>query len=101
MMKMALGAMLMTMAGCANVPPPEGEEVPAHGGSERECDASKAQFLVGKERSKKLGAEAMRLTGAGALRWIGPDTMVTMDYREDRLNLHLDARNRVTRVACG
>jgi hypothetical protein len=27
--------------------------------------------------------------------------MVTMDYREGRLNIHLDGRNQVERFACG
>lgn len=34
-------------------------------------------------------------------RVIFPDTMVTMDYREDRLNLHVDNENVVTRQRMG
>ena len=74
-------------------------EVPVKG--EGSCDAGKAQSLVGRDRSESLGAEAMRLSGAETIRWIRPGDMVTMDYREDRLNLHLDARGRVTKVRCG
>ena len=94
--------MLMTM-GCAPVPPsePPEEQVPVHGSTGRICNAAPAQFLVGREADGELGAEAMRLSGAGKLRWIPKGAMVTMDYREDRLNIELDANNRVTRIRCG
>lgn len=98
---LAAGAILMAMTGCASVPPAEAEEVPVQGETGRKCDAAPAQKLVGKARSEALGAEAKRLSGAGALRWIPEGAMVTMEYREDRLNLHLDARNKVVRIACG
>lgn len=81
-------------AGCATAPPAE-----AIGSGK--CDASKAQTLIGRARSAKTGAEALRLSGAKALRWIAPGTMVTMDYREDRLNLRVDPTNKVVKVDCG
>jgi Peptidase inhibitor I78 family len=65
------------------------------------CDASKAQSVIGRSRSAETGAEALRLTGAKALRWIAPGTMVTMDYREDRLNLRVDPAGKVVKVDCG
>jgi hypothetical protein len=92
----------MTMA-CAPVPPAEpGEErVPVHGATGYVCDAGRARSLVGREATGALGAEALRLSGARSIRWIPPGAMVTMDYREDRLNIELDGRNRVTRLRCG
>ena len=78
----ALGAAALLAAGCATATPPA---EPAAAGK---CDASKAQALIGRSRSAETGAEALRLSGAKALRWIAPGTMVTMDYREDRLNIH-------------
>jgi hypothetical protein len=95
--RLLVGALLMAMTSCANVPP--AQEAPVRGAGK--CDASNAQGLIGKARSQKLGADALRRTGARTLRWITPGTMVTMDFREDRLNLHLDARGRVTKVNCG
>jgi hypothetical protein len=35
------------------------------------------------------------------MRWITPDGAYTMDFRTDRLNIHLDSRNRVTKINCG
>jgi hypothetical protein len=75
------------------------EEVPVHGPGR--CDAAGAKSLIGRAASAGLGAEALRLTGATALRWIAPGSAVTMDYREDRLNIELDGSNRVTAIRCG
>jgi hypothetical protein len=46
-------------------------------------------------------AEALRLSGAGTVRWIPMGAMVTMDYRADRLNLRLDRKGRILGVSCG
>ena len=94
---------MMITIGCAPVPPaPEGAETyPVKGSTGRLCNAAQAQPLVGRASSTELGAEALRLSGAGTLRWIGPGDMVTMDYREDRLNIELDANGRVKAVRCG
>jgi hypothetical protein len=95
------GVSLMTM-GCTPVPPaaePGEDPVPEQGAGN--CNAAPAQSLVGRLRSAELGAEALRLSAAATIRWIPPGTAVTMDYREDRLNIELDGRNRVTRIRCG
>jgi hypothetical protein len=84
----------LVAAGCAPVPP-------AEAGAGRNCDSAKAQKLIGRARSAKLGREALRLSGARNLRWIAPGTMVTMDYREDRLNLRLNPAGKVTVINCG
>jgi hypothetical protein len=94
-----LVAVALLLAGCANVPAAEAEEVPVRGAGE--CDAAKAQSLVGMARSDAIGTKALRLSGAARLRWIPKGGIVTMDYREDRLNLHLDAKNKIVRIACG
>jgi uncharacterized membrane protein len=96
--KLAAAAALMVMvmmAGCATA----AEEVPVRGGGH--CDAARAQRLIGRARSEGVGAEALRLTGARTVRWIPKGAMVTMDYREDRVNLHLDGDGKVVKVACG
>ena len=93
------GALLMAMTGCESVPPAEAEEIPVRGAGS--CDASKAQGLIGRAQSRELGVEALRLTGARTVRWIPEGGMVTMDYREDRVNLHLDRDEKVVKVACG
>ncbi len=93
----------MLAAACTPLPPaqPVHEEVPLAGGESGMCDASRAQSLVGREASSDLGAEALRMSGASAIRWIVPGSAVTMDYREDRLNIELNSRNAVAGLRCG
>ena len=93
--------MMMTMAACTIAASGEEEPPVPERGTGRTCDASRVQALVGRIADQALGAEAMRLTGAGALRWVPIGAMVTMDYRPDRLNIHLGPKNEVTRIDCG
>ena len=96
-MKALIIALSMLGPGCLTTPPED--KAPVHG--EGQCDAARAQDLIGRRRSTELKAEAMRLTGARTMRWIEPDSVVTQDYREDRLNIHVDADNKVIRFNCG
>lgn len=66
-----------------------------------ECDSGKAEGLVGREASEANGAEAKRLTGARAIRWIRPGQAVTMDYSPSRLNIKVDASERIEGFTCG
>ena len=74
---------------------------PTLGPGEAACSMERLGPLVGRARSEALGTEAQRLSGAGRLRWIRPGDAVTMDYRTDRLNIHLDAEGRVDHFSCG
>jgi hypothetical protein len=94
---MLLGALAMAMT-IGGSPP---ETYPVHGDSGHVCNAAKAKKLVGRKRSAATEAEALRLSGAASVRWIPPNTMVTMDYRPDRLNLRLDRKGRILSVNCG
>jgi hypothetical protein len=92
-MRVLVAAAMLT-AGCATAPA-------ADGGGGGKCDAAKAQKLLGRVKSAKVGNDALRLSGATALRWIAPGMMVTMDYREDRLNLHVGPDGKIARITCG
>ncbi|TGX56327.1 hypothetical protein E5A73_02655 [Sphingomonas gei] len=65
------------------------------------CVADGLAGLTGKTRSEAVAKQALRLSGAKNIRWIAPGMAVTMDYREDRLNLDVDEKGRVTRAHCG
>lgn len=65
------------------------------------CRAEGLDDLIGRPATTQIGVEAMRRSGATGLRWIQPGDIVTMDYREGRLNIHLDADNRIERFICG
>jgi hypothetical protein len=65
------------------------------------CDAGKGQWAVGQLADEALVAKVKADTGSDRYRVIPPDTAVTMDYREDRVNIETDADNRVIAVRCG
>ena len=79
------------IAACATLP----------GQSAGACRTEGLGDLVGRPATTQLGAEALRRSGATRLRWIQPGDVVTMDYSESRVNIHLDSGNRVERLACG
>jgi polyisoprenoid-binding protein YceI len=66
------------------------------------CRADKAQPWFGKKATAKVRAAVQASTNAKAVRWLYPDSVVTMDYREDRLNVTMDKGTDVIRSArCG
>lgn len=74
------------------------EPVADNGGK---CDASGLNGFVGKEATVELGTDAVKQSGASRLRWLPPRSAVTMDYREDRLNIGYDDNMIVTALRCG
>ena len=103
-MRMLAGGMLLMAMACTASPSDgePGNETPREvGASGYRCNAEALADLVGHAATQELGAEALRRSGSRALRWIRPGDIVTMDYREDRLNIHLDDQGRVERFNCG
>ena len=70
-------------------------------GEDNPCVADSAQQFIGQIATKAVGEQIVAATGAQMFQWVGPDTMVTMDYRPDRLNVELDAAGTIRRVRCG
>lgn len=66
-----------------------------------ECDSEHLQDLIGKVADADLGDAALKRSGARSLRWIPPNSAVTMDFRQDRLNIEYDEKMRVARIKCG
>lgn len=84
--------LLLTLAGlaaCVAATPPLPPE-------QDSCGAGQLQGLVGQPAA---ALQAMRFSQP--LRVIGPDTMVTLDYNADRLNIHVDEEEKISRVVCG
>lgn len=65
------------------------------------CDASAVQQYVGQRASQQTGDAILSMSGAKSLRWGPPDSMWTMDYREDRVNVRYDGDMAITAVTCG
>lgn len=65
------------------------------------CVADKVQSGIGQSYTVEIGAELQAKSGAKSMRVIRPGQAVTMDYRPDRLNVELDATDRISRISCG
>lgn len=101
----ALAGVLL-LAACASSPPAESAPAtpappPPAADASGPCRASAAEFARGRAYTDALGAELQAKAGAKALRVIRPGQAVTMDFRDDRLNVELDAGGKVTKVSCG
>jgi hypothetical protein len=60
------------------------------------CNAAELQDLVGQHRSA-IDKSRFKTT---AVRYLKPDTAVTLDYNINRLNIVMDGKNNVIRVMC-
>lgn len=88
--------------GFAEAPPPPAINEPAQTEEPAmTCNPKPGQWAVGKVADDALVAKVKADTGSDRVRVIRPGMMVTMDYREDRVNLDVDADNRVLNVRCG
>ena len=88
---------LFSLSACATTAP--GEPAGGDASLPRCTDAVLATF-VGQQATSEVGARMLALTGARALRWVPPGTMVTMDYRFDRLTVRVGADGRITQAGC-
>lgn len=86
---------LLGLAACASQPQ---DDALAAGGT---CNAEPAQSFVGKPASEANVQAAFKASGAKGLRSIKPGEAVTMDYREDRVNVYQDASGNIERISCG
>ncbi|MNE10809.1 Peptidase inhibitor I78 family protein [compost metagenome] len=101
-MRARVGAALaaVVLAGCAS-PGSSTQEPEAPANSDGRCQASAADFAIGKQASAALLEQARSRSGAQVARILKPHDMITLEYRSDRLNLNADDGGVVTRVNCG
>ncbi len=96
-MRIGLLSVFLPLAACSAVP----GEPPVMAEPLDLCRSGALPSFVGREATQQLGADMLAASGARGLRWVAKGMMVTMDYRGDRLTVHLDAANRVERASCG
>ncbi len=87
--------LLLSMGACATIPP-EGPPMPV-----AQCNAAGARWALGREPGGDVVERARIESGSAAVRVIRPGEAVTMDFRGDRLNLNVNARNAIDAVKCG
>ncbi|MHC9084494.1 I78 family peptidase inhibitor [Luteimonas sp. RIT-PG2_3] len=91
---------LTLAAGCSSLQPPPGapDERAAASGT---CHADKVQWAIGEQATQDVTARVWRESHAGLIRPIAPNQPVTRDYRQDRINIDIDAGNVIRKAWCG
>lgn len=99
--------LIAVLAACASTPPEPpttgavtGGNQPARPGTGK-CNADAVQWAIGQPNNQANFDRIWKESGAGLIRPISPNQAVTMDFREDRVNVHLDASNKIVRISCG
>lgn len=65
------------------------------------CRTDTVGGWIGQPYSPKLERRLKDKTESQHVRVVRPNDMVTQDFRDNRLNIALDERDRVTRLYCG
>ena len=87
--------LLLSMGACATIPP-EGPPM-----AFAQCNAEGARSALGREPGNDVVERARVDSGSATVRVIRPGEAVDMDFRGDRLNLNVNARNAIDGVKCG
>lgn len=94
-----VAAIAIAFSACTTSTPPMADPTPPTGLS---CNADAARDAVlGQVASTEVVEQARLAAGAQMARVLKPGQMVTMEYREGRLNIDVDAKNVITNLRCG
>ena len=92
-------AAALLAAACAQPPAQAPAPPPPQAG--RACDAAPAQFAVGHPQTAPLVEEVRQRSGSYIARVLRPNQAVTLEFSAERVNVVVDAENKVTAVRCG
>lgn len=65
------------------------------------CDAEPVQGLIGQEATEATVTKATADSGSASVRVLKPGDAATMDFRPDRLNVHVDDAGVIESLRCG
>lgn len=88
-----------SLGACASAPASDDGGAAAQ--STAGCDADAARSVIGQQATPEVLEQARTAAGAQDVRTLAPGQVVTMEYREGRLNVEVDEANVVTAVRCG
>ena len=97
MIRLALPLIALATAAC--IPPAEPQTPPAP--PPGKCDAAPVQAYVGSHAAGPVVEKIVAESGSRNARVIKPGMAVTMDYREDRVNVRTDDEGRIVSIGCG
>jgi len=86
------------LAACSTAP----AEPIVHGAtSGHTCQTEGTDRFTGLPGTSETGVAILKASNAAVLRWAPPGTMLTMDYRADRVTVSLGPDYKITRIKCG
>lgn len=102
-MTLAAALAMVPLAACApmNQQADAGTPPAAAADGEGPCKNDAVTQYVGQKATAELGARMLTASGARTLRWGGPDTAMTMDFRPDRLTVSYDKDMVILSARCG
>lgn len=96
---------VMLLAGCSSAPnesaAPKPPTVDQTAPTSQTCDASAVQYAIGAPFDEANVATLEEQSGARQVRVLRPGSAATMDYRDDRLNIHLESNDMIEALRCG
>jgi len=103
-MRKALGmvgmAAMAMLAACTPQESARPEPAPVAPSDADACGASKVSSFIGAPRNDEVLAKIKSASGAQTVRVVGPDDIVTQDFRPDRLTITTDASGRIKTLRC-
>ena len=82
--------------------PSQANRMQAEADARDECGASKVAPWIGKDSTVLVRSAVAKAAGAASDRWIYPDSVVTQDFRPNRLNVVMEkGTDRIVSAHCG
>ncbi|WP_168169369.1 I78 family peptidase inhibitor [Kushneria phosphatilytica] len=72
-----------------------------HHADKSTCGADRLQDLIGRTLEPGVRRQIVNRSGAEQYRVLGPDTMVTMDFNAQRLDIRVDENQQISEFDCG
>ncbi|MCJ2177578.1 I78 family peptidase inhibitor [Novosphingobium album (ex Hu et al. 2023)] len=98
--RLALAATLLNLAACSAETPPVEAAMPPRPSLEPGCGAEELSAYIGTKATDEAVAAIRAWRGDHPVRVLTPGTIVTMDYRPDRLNINVDADGVIKGFRC-
>ena len=98
-----LALLALALGGCAVSGPTTGPSpYPLRSSAEKfVCRNTMMDQFKGQVATQELAVRMIQASGSKTLQWIPLGTMVTMEFREERLRVRLDASGKVEQATCG
>ncbi|HEY8358698.1 MAG TPA: I78 family peptidase inhibitor [Ramlibacter sp.] len=97
----ATAGALLLLGACVSSPPPAAPSFPPFPPTAGRCNADAGRFAVGQTYTEPIAEAVRSRSGARIARALRPGQVVTREYAGDRINITLDAADRVASVGCG